>query len=93
MVQFTTLSVFCLLLSCSSGQDKRPNILLITVDDMNFDTPGSFGGDKNITPNIDRLATQGMCFKQAHVALAICQAARQCLMLGTPYYALLNAGF
>ena len=82
IVQFTALLVFCLLLSCSSGQDMHPNILLITVDDMNFDTPGSFGGDKNITPNIDRLATQGMRFMRAHVPLAICQVSRQCLMTG-----------
>lgn len=82
IVQFTALLVFCLLLSCSSGQDMHPNILLITVDDMNFDTPGSFGGDKNITPNIDRLAAQGMRFTRAHVPLAICQVSRQSLMTG-----------
>ena len=45
MVQFSILMLLSLLLSCSSGKDDQLNILLITVDDMNFDTPGCFGGD------------------------------------------------
>jgi len=66
------------------------NILLITVDDMNYDTPGCFGGPDGITPNIDKLADQGMRFEQAHITLAICQASRQSLMTGRfPH----NAGF
>ena len=69
---------------------SQPNILLITVDDMNYDTPGCFGGPKGLTPNIDKLATQGMRFERAHVTLAICQASRQCLMTGRYPH---NAGF
>tara|TARA_B110000093_G_scaffold104714_1_gene112578 strand:- start:6069 stop:8045 length:1977 start_codon:yes stop_codon:yes gene_type:complete len=68
----------------------QPNILLITVDDMNFDTPGCFGGPKDLTPNIDKLATQGMRFERAHVTLAICQASRQSIMTGRYPH---NAGF
>ena len=79
-----------LLFACNATENKLPNILLITVDDMNFDTPGSFGGDKNITPNIDRLATQGMRFMRAHVPVAICQVSRQSLMTGRYPH---NAGF
>jgi len=68
----------------------QPNILLITVDDMNFDTPGCFGGPADLTPNIDRLASEGMRFERAHVTLAICQPSRQCLMTGRYPH---NAGF
>lgn len=69
---------------------SQPNILLITVDDMNFDTPGCFGGPDGITPNIDKLAEQGMRFEKAHITLAICQASRQVLMTGRfPH----NAGY
>jgi arylsulfatase A-like enzyme len=47
----------------------RPNILFITVDDMNHDTPGCFGGKvPGLTPNIDRLAREGRRFLRAHVA-------------------------
>ncbi|MDP3000165.1 MAG: sulfatase [Bryobacterales bacterium] len=61
----------------------RPNILLITADDMNWDAPGCFGNRiPNITPNIDRLAAQGMRFEHAHVTVAVCQPCRSVLMTG-----------
>jgi N-sulfoglucosamine sulfohydrolase len=69
---------------------ERPNILLITVDDMNYDSPGCFGGPKDLTPNIDRLASEGMRFERAHVTFAICQPSRQALMTGRYPH---NAGF
>ena len=38
---------------------KRPNVLLLVADDMNWDSPGCFGGAApNITPNIDKLASK-----------------------------------
>lgn len=82
--------IACLLFCFSAIAEKQPNILLITVDDMNFDMPGCFGGPADLTPNIDRLASEGMRFERAHVTLAICQASRQCLMTGRYPH---NAGF
>lgn len=62
---------------------ERPNVLLITVDDMNWNSPGAFGGKvPGITPNIDRLASQGMRFEFGHVTVAVCQPSRSCLMTG-----------
>jgi len=61
---------------------KRPNILLITADDMNWNAPGCFGGRTAITPNIDRLASEGMRFEHAHVTIAVCQPSRSALMTG-----------
>jgi len=62
---------------------KRPNILLITADDMNCDSPGCFGGQTpDITPNIDRLASEGMRFAHAHITIAVCQPSRSVLMTG-----------
>jgi N-sulfoglucosamine sulfohydrolase len=88
------MAVLLLLIGIQSAigdqKSSMPNILLITVDDMNFDTPGCFGGAAELTPNIDRLAEQGMRFERAHVTLAICQASRQCLMTGRYPH---NAGF
>ncbi len=64
-------------------QAARTNFLLITVDDMNWDSVGAFGcGVANITPNIDRLASQGMRFQHAHVTIAICQPTRAVWMTG-----------
>jgi len=70
--------------SAAAADAASPNIVLITVDDMNFDTPGAFGGRVDgITPRIDRLAAQGRRFLHAHVPVAVCQPSRQCIMTGT----------
>ena len=61
----------------------RLNILLITADDMNYNTPGYAGGKvPDITPHLDRLAREGLRFVNAHVAVAVCQPSRECLMTG-----------
>ena len=62
---------------------KRPNVLLIVADDMNWDTPGCFGGAaKDITPNIDKLATEGMRFTHAYVNISICTPSRSVMLTG-----------
>ena len=61
----------------------KPNILLITVDDMNNTSAGVMGcNTPDITPNIDGLAREGMMFKNAHVCVAVCQPSRQTMMTG-----------
>ena len=61
----------------------RPNVLLITVDDMNWDSVGVYGCPlSGVTPNIDKLARQGMRFERAHVTIAICQPTRAVWMTG-----------
>jgi N-sulfoglucosamine sulfohydrolase len=54
--------------ACRSAGEKnrRPNILLITADDMNYNSPGCYGSSiPKITPNIDRLAEEGMSCSMA----------------------------
>src|SRR5512133_2833503 len=64
-------------------QRKPLNFLLITADDMNYNSPNCFGGKvPNLTPNIDKLASQGMRFDYAHVTVAVCQPSRSALMTG-----------
>lgn len=59
------------------------NILFITVDDMSCDSVGVFGNEiAGITPNIDKLASEGMRFEHVHVTVAICQPCRAVLMTG-----------
>ena len=63
---------------------KRPNILLITADDMNFNSAGVYGcGIESITPNMDRLASEGVQFIHSHVTIAVCQPSRSVWMTGT----------
>lgn len=62
---------------------KKPNILLITADDMNWDAVGAYGCPvAGTTPNIDQLAADGLCFNHAHVTIAVCQPSRSTLMTG-----------
>lgn len=59
------------------------NVLLITADDMNWDAVGAFGAPvPDVTPNLDRLASEGMRFRHAHVTAAVCQPSREVLMTG-----------
>ncbi len=65
------------------GKAAPPNVLLITADDLNWDSVGAFGCRvKGITPHIDRLASEGMRFTRAHVTVAVCQPSRSALMTG-----------
>lgn len=64
-------------------QMSRTNVLLITVDDMDYASLGVTGCKiPGITPNIDALAAEGMLFEQGHVTSAICQPCRSVLMTG-----------
>ena len=86
-LRLLTASAACILsrnlFSAERAQPIRPNILLITADDMNYDSLGINGcTSPGITPNIDRLASQGMRFEHAHVTIAVCQPCRSCLMTG-----------
>jgi N-sulfoglucosamine sulfohydrolase len=71
------------LLSLSIAYAEKPNILVITADDLSASTVGAFGGKvKDLTPNIDRLAAEGMRFSKGSVITSICQPSRQALMTG-----------
>jgi N-sulfoglucosamine sulfohydrolase len=62
---------------------SRLNVLFITLDDMNWDSVGVFGSKvAETTPNIDRLASQGLRYEHAHVTIAICQPTRAVWMTG-----------
>lgn len=66
--------------------NRRPNVLLITADDMDALSPSSFGGPSGITPHLDALAEGGRRFTRAHVVAAVCQPSRSALMTGLlPY--------
>ena len=68
--------------------NTKTNVLLLTVDDMNYDSVGCFGNPmKGITPCLDKLASEGMRFNNAHVTIAVCQPSRSVLLTGRyPYH-------
>ncbi|HID23205.1 MAG TPA: heparan N-sulfatase, partial [Planctomycetaceae bacterium] len=60
----------------------RPNFLIILADDCTFRELPVYGGENALTPNIDRLASQGLTFNRAYLAEAICQPCRAELYTG-----------
>jgi arylsulfatase len=76
-----------LFLSASAfGQKKisqqRPNVLIIFMDDMGYGDPDCYAGIGYNTPNIDRLAAQGMRYTNFYAAQAVCSASRAAILTG-----------
>jgi arylsulfatase A len=61
---------------------RRPNIVLILADDLGVGELGCYGQTKIRTPNIDRLAGEGVRFTQAYSSSPVCAPSRCCLLTG-----------
>ncbi|QEF97605.1 Choline-sulfatase [Stieleria maiorica] len=76
---FTTLSA-APTLRCVAG---KPNLLIVTVDDMSCDSVGAFGCElEGTTPNIDALAAAGLRYHHAHVQVGNCYPSRNVMFSG-----------
>lgn len=73
------LTIF-LLASCS--HDKQPNVVFILVDDMGWMDIGANGSTFYETPNIDRLASEGVRFTQAYASSPVCSPTRASILTG-----------
>jgi arylsulfatase len=67
----------------SAPRTDRPNVLLITSDQMRADVLGSYGNPVCRTPHLDALAASGVCFKHAYTPNPICVPARATITTGT----------
>lgn len=68
-------------MSCSS-QKKRPNILFIFTDDHAYQAISAYGSNRNKTPNIDRIANDGVLFTNCCVTNSICAPSRAVIQTG-----------
>lgn len=68
-------------LFAEDGEQDRPNILFIAIDDLRPEL-GSYGSEIAVTPNLDALAATGLQFNNAHVQQAICGPSRASIMTG-----------
>jgi arylsulfatase A-like enzyme len=69
------------LLSAQTGA-RKPNILFILADDLGYGDLSCYGQKRLATPNIDRIAAEGMRFTQAYAGSTVCAPSRCCLMTG-----------
>ena len=67
---------------------KQPNVLIIMADDCTYNDLPLYGGQNAKTPNINRLAAQGLTFNRAYLGVAMCQPSRAELFSGQ--YAMRN---
>lgn len=70
-----------LFLSASQAQTDQPNVLLIIVDDLRPQV-GAYGESQMHTPNMDRLAKEGVLFRRAYCQQAVCNPSRASFLTG-----------
>ena len=68
--------------SASFAAETRPNILFIFTDDHAYQAISAYGSDRNVTPNLDRLAKEGMRFTNCCVTNSICGPMRAVIQTG-----------
>ncbi len=67
---------------CAERRSRRPNIIFILVDDLGWAELGCYGNTFNETPNLDKLAGEGMRFTDAYAAAPVCSPTRAALLTG-----------
>jgi arylsulfatase A-like enzyme len=82
----TALTPLALIANAQSA--ARPNIVFILADDLGYADVSSYGRRDFTTPNIDRIAAEGMKFTQAYANSAVCSATRTALITGRYQYRL-----
>ena len=78
-----SFALICLFATVLGKTDKRPNIVLIIADDMAWDDLGCAGNPSVRTPNIDRLAKNGMRFTNAFLTISSCSPSRASIITST----------
>jgi arylsulfatase A-like enzyme len=61
---------------------KKPNILFLFSDQQRWDTCGCYGQPLPVTPHLDQLSAEGVCFEHSYTCQPVCGPARACLQTG-----------
>ena len=78
---FTISIIF--FLSCSSENFEKPNIIIIYADDLGYGDVSAYQKGTLNTPNIDKLANEGLRFNRGYASSATCSPSRYALLTGT----------
>lgn len=82
-IGIATVSIGALSLEgCLKKKGKKPNVIYILADDAGFGDLGCYGQEKIKTPNLDKMAAEGMRFTQHYAGSTVCAPSRCCLMTG-----------
>ncbi|GEO07453.1 arylsulfatase [Adhaeribacter aerolatus] len=76
------LTLVCFVFARVTFAQQKPNIVIIYADDLGYGDVSSYGATKIKTPNIDKLATQGLRFTQAYATSATCTPSRFSMLTG-----------
>lgn len=82
LVTLSSVAVPSALQRASAQPARKPNIIFILADDLGYGDVGCYGQKQILTPNIDRLASEGMKFTQAYAGSTVCAPSRCALMTG-----------
>ena len=74
--------IFFMLCSCKQEVPEKPNIIFLLTDDQRWDAFGAMGNGIIQTPNLDRLANEGILFTNAYVTTSICCCSRPSILTG-----------
>jgi len=85
---YLALSILISIVSCNnikeeSINDQKPNIIIIYADDLGIGDVSSYGSTELITPNIDRIANEGIKFTNGYATSPTCTPSRYSLLSGT----------
>src|SRR3954467_4685251 len=67
---------------CAQATANKPNVVFILSDDLGYGDLGCYGQQKIKTPNIDKLAAEGMRFTSCYAGSTVCAPSRAALMQG-----------
>ncbi len=81
-MKFLTLFISLLIISCASAKANKPNIIFILADDLGYGDLGSYGQKLIQTPELDKMANEGIRFTQHYVGSPVCAPSRAILMTG-----------
>jgi arylsulfatase A-like enzyme len=78
----TSIALLLTFVACASVQSQPPNIIYIMTDDMGYGDLSGYGRKDYSTPNLDKLASQGIKFVNAYSAAPLCTPTRTAFMTG-----------
>ena len=82
VIWLTQFSLLQLTAQDGSGVAKRPNVIIIFIDDMGWGDVGFNGATGPKTPNLDQMAHDGRRFNDFYVGCSVCTGSRTALMTG-----------